>query len=112
MTVAHSAGLPELELNADCSIRRAATEDSGAGGTGRPAGGAGRRVAHLIRIRSIGRPRTRISERRFRPLKNTIRMKREIVMSEAWIIDCVRTPRGRGKKDSGALYNEIGRAHV
>lgn len=26
-------------------------------------------------------------------------------MSEAWIIDCVRTPRGRGKKDSGALYN-------
>src|SRR5579872_6403001 len=24
-------------------------------------------------------------------------------MGEAWIIDCVRTPRGRGKKDSGAL---------
>ncbi len=24
-------------------------------------------------------------------------------MSEAWIIDCVRTPRGRGKKDAGAL---------
>ena len=24
-------------------------------------------------------------------------------MPEAWIIDCVRTPRGRGKKDSGAL---------
>jgi acetyl-CoA C-acetyltransferase len=26
-------------------------------------------------------------------------------MSEAWVIDCVRTPRGRGKKDAGALYN-------
>jgi acetyl-CoA C-acetyltransferase len=26
-------------------------------------------------------------------------------MSEAWVIDCVRTPRGRGKKESGALYN-------
>ncbi len=26
-------------------------------------------------------------------------------MSEAWIIDCVRTPRGRGKKETGALYN-------
>jgi acetyl-CoA C-acetyltransferase len=24
-------------------------------------------------------------------------------MSEAWIIDCVRTPRGRGKKDAGAI---------
>lgn len=24
-------------------------------------------------------------------------------MPEAWIIDCVRTPRGRGKKDTGAL---------
>jgi acetyl-CoA C-acetyltransferase len=24
-------------------------------------------------------------------------------MSETWIIDCVRTPRGRGKKESGAL---------
>jgi acetyl-CoA C-acetyltransferase len=24
-------------------------------------------------------------------------------MGEAWIIDAVRTPRGRGKKDSGAL---------
>jgi acetyl-CoA C-acetyltransferase len=24
-------------------------------------------------------------------------------MSEAWVIDCVRTPRGRGKKDTGAL---------
>jgi acetyl-CoA C-acetyltransferase len=24
-------------------------------------------------------------------------------MAEAWIIDCVRTPRGRGKKDTGAL---------
>ena len=26
-------------------------------------------------------------------------------MSEAWIIDCIRTPRGRGKKETGALYN-------
>ncbi len=26
-------------------------------------------------------------------------------MSEAWIIDCVRTPRGRGKKETGALRN-------
>jgi len=24
-------------------------------------------------------------------------------MAEAWIIDAVRTPRGRGKKDTGAL---------
>ena len=24
-------------------------------------------------------------------------------MPEAWIIDCVRTPRGRGKKESGGL---------
>src|SRR5256885_15901726 len=24
-------------------------------------------------------------------------------MSETWIIDCVRTPRGRGKKETGAL---------
>ncbi len=24
-------------------------------------------------------------------------------MPETWIIDCVRTPRGRGKKDTGAL---------
>ena len=24
-------------------------------------------------------------------------------MSEAWIIDAVRTPRGRGKRDKGAL---------
>jgi len=24
-------------------------------------------------------------------------------MAEAWIIDAVRTPRGRGKKDSGSL---------
>ncbi|MGH7820695.1 MAG: hypothetical protein ACREQ9_13070 [Candidatus Binatia bacterium] len=24
-------------------------------------------------------------------------------MAEAWIIDCVRTPRGRGKKETGAL---------
>lgn len=24
-------------------------------------------------------------------------------MGEAWIVDAVRTPRGRGKKDTGAL---------
>src|SRR5258708_18368677 len=26
-------------------------------------------------------------------------------MSEAWVIDHVRTPRGKGKKETGALYN-------
>ena len=33
-------------------------------------------------------------------------------MTEAYIIDAVRTPRGVGKPGKGALSHQIGRAHV
>src|SRR5260370_16623265 len=38
-----------------------------------------------------------------RPTDYTKYKRETEIMSEAWIIDCVRTPRGRGKKDAGAL---------